>query len=232
MTQAPGSNLIDQLVSSYLELPVSIDWQTAKGIPFPTEFEGARLKFGGLSTSWMDLQQVVWCADRVRFVPGLPAHVQVEGPRVEIAVGQAELDRWLKRFELPYRIELADDALIVHTELAGFPIGEFETRLEVVNGWFVLQPKRASILGVPNYVATLFRTYLPIPPLSRSTRLERIDHKRGQLRVTFRLEDFDEAVTPGLLNRLNQCLRPTFTPDLGAALGRSWRRSPAKSSDA
>jgi hypothetical protein len=40
-------------------------------------------------------------------------------------------------------------------------VAELEARLEVVSGWFVLQPKRASILGVPNYVASLFRTYLP-----------------------------------------------------------------------
>ena len=89
--------------------------------------------------------------------------VKVRGPRVEIAIGQAELDRWLGRFQLPYRLVLEEEALVVHAEIAGLPVGEFETRIEVVNGWFVLQPKRATILGVPNYVASLFRTYLPLP---------------------------------------------------------------------
>jgi hypothetical protein len=210
-----ASSVIDQLVSSYFEQPVRVYWSKASGLPFPDRFEGARLEFAGLATAWMDLKQVVWHAERVRFVPGFPARIEITGPKVEIAVGQDAIDRWLRRFELPYRIELGSEALIIHTEIAGLPIAQLEARLAVVNGWFVLQPKRASILGVPNYVAALFRTYLPLPPLTGSTHLVGIDHAAGLLRLTFGLEDFAEDVVPGMLARMQKRLLPTLDPTLG-----------------
>jgi len=218
MKPLDGSILIDQLVSSYFEQPVRVHWEKASGLPFPDRFEGARLEFAGLATAWMELKQVVWHADKVRFVPGLPARIEVTGPRVEIAVGQDAIDRWLRRFELPYRIELGADALIVHTEIAGFPLAQLEAKLAIVNGWFVLQPKRATILGVPNYVATLFRTYLPLPPLTGSTRLVAIGHEPGLLRLTFALEDFTEDVMPGMLLRVQKRLLPTLDTTLGGLL--------------
>lgn len=213
---ASRSPVIDQLVSSYFELPVSVAWQRATGMPFPDRFEEARLTFAGLATSWLDLKQVTWRAQRVRFVPGMPATVEVRGPRVEIAVGKAELARWLKRFELPFRVELTEEAIVIHTELAGVSVAEIEAHLEVVNGWFVLQPRRTTVLGVPNYLASLFRTYLPLPPLSGNIELDAIEHERELLRLVFRLEDFDEPVTPGLLSRLQQRLLPTLAlPEAG-----------------
>jgi hypothetical protein len=221
MNDPAGSSVISQLVSSYFELPVAIYWDKAGGLPFPDRFEGARLEFGGLATAWMDLKQVIWRADEVRFVPGFPAQVKVRGPRVEIAIGQAELDRWLSRFQLPYRLVLKEDALVVHAEIAGLSLGEFETRIEVVDGWFVLQPQRASILGVPTYVASLFRTFLPLPPLSGSTHLIAIEHRKGELRAVFGLDDFDEQVTPGLLGRLQKRLMPTVSPGMGLFRPRS-----------
>jgi hypothetical protein len=225
MSARTASTIIDQLVGSYFEQPVRVYWEKSSGMPFPDRFEGARLEFAGLATSWLDLKQVVWHAGQVRFIPGFPARIEVSGPRVEIAVGQDAIDRWLKRFELPYRIELGLDALIIHTEIAGFPLARLEAKLAVVNGWFVLQPQRASILGVPNYVATLFRTYLPLPPLTGSTRLAEIGHEPGLLRLTFALEDFSEDVTPGLMARVQKRLMPTLDPTLGGIL--SPRRRPS-----
>jgi hypothetical protein len=213
------STVIDHLVSSYFELPVRVHWRDATGMPFPDHFAQARLEFSGLATAWMDLKQVAWLAESVRFVPGLPATVVVRGPRVQISVGKAELDRWLKRFDLPFRLELGEHGLIVHTEIAGFPLAKLEARLEVVNGWFVLQPRRASVLGVPNYVATLFRTYLPLPPLSGNFQLEAITHEPDVLRLTFTLPDFEEPVTPGLLARLQQRLVPTLALPFAAPRG-------------
>ncbi len=229
MSKAPGSNVISELVSSYFELPVSIRWEKAAGLPFPDTFEGARLEFGGLATAWLDLKQVIWHADKVRFIAGFPAQVQVKGPRVEIAISQAELDRWLSRFQLPYNLVLKEDALVVHAEIAGLPVGEFETRIEVVNGWFVLQPKRATILGVPNYVASLFRTYLPLPPLSGDTRLIGVEHQTGQLRATFGLDDFEEQVTPGLLSRLQSRLLPTLSSPFGGMFSQRTKDAPEAS---
>jgi hypothetical protein len=227
MNRQSTASVIDQLVSSYFELPVHIDWERASGLPFPDQFDNASLRFSGLATAWMDLKQVVWRAAHVRFVPGMPATIRVTGPQVEIAVGKDEITRWLKRFELPYRVELSGDAIVLHTELAGMPVAELEARLEVIGGWFVLQPKRASILGVPNYVASLFRTYLPLPPLAGNTRLESIRHEPDVLRLTFALDDFEEQVTPGLLPRLQKRLLPTLEMPFANALSRRRPLRPA-----
>ncbi len=208
MNSKQRSDVIDQLVGSYLTVPVLVTWRDASGLPFPDTFTGARLEMQGLATAWFNLEQIVWRAESVRFIPGLPARIELETPQVELVVGQKELDRWLGQFNLPYRLELAEAGLIVHTEIAGFPLAQFETRLEVTGGWFVLEPKRASILGVPSYVSSLFRSYLPMPPLSREARLSSIEHEAGRLRLGFSLDDFEEEVGPGLLLRLRQRFFP------------------------
>ena len=215
------SDLIDELLSTYLELPVRMVWESARGVPFPDTFDNARLEFQGIATEWLDLKQIVCLGRQVCIVPGLPARLIVRGPGLEIAFGQQALDRWLNRFQLPYRLELGEDALVVHMEVAGFPVAEFETTIEVEGGWFVLRPQRASILGVPSYVSSLFRSYLPIPPLSRESRLVAITHAKGSLRLTFAMDDFDELVTPGLLLRL----RKRYFPLVDQLTGRA--RKPA-----
>lgn len=217
-----ATNLIETLVSSYFELPVRVDWKRASGLPLPDQFDEARMELAGIATAWMNLERVSWLARRVRFLPDVPARIRVTEPRVEIAVGKRELTQWLKRFELPYRLEMTRDAIVIHTELAGLPVAEVEARLAVVNGAFVLQPMRASLLGVPNYLAPLFRVYLPLPPLSDNTRLEGIEHGPDQLRLTFALEDFEERVTPGLLARLQRRLMPVFETPFANMLGRDW----------
>ena len=127
-----------------------------------------------------------------------------------MAIGQEALDRWLQRFQLPYRLELGEDALIVHTEIAGFPVAQFETTIEVVGGWFVMKPKKATIFGLPSYVSSIFQTYLPIPPLSSESKLSGIHHGAGTLRLTFELQDFEEDITPGLLLRLQKRFFPVI----------------------
>jgi hypothetical protein len=211
------SDLIDELLSTYLELPVRMVWENARGLPFPDTFENARVEFQGIATQWLELQQIVCLARQVRIFPGLPARLVVEGPGLEIAFGQEALDRWLSRFQLPYRIVLGEDALVVHTEIAGFPLAEFETTIEVEGGWFVLRPQRTSFLGMPGYVSSLFRTYLPIPPLSSESRLIRITHAKGSLRLAFALKDFDEVVSPGLLLRLRKRFFPLVDQLTGIA---------------
>ena len=202
------SDIIDQLIGSYLKVPVSVRWKRASGLPFPDTFIDARLEFQGIATAWLNLEQVAWEAREARFLPGFPAKFALTGPSVMISVGQAELDRWVSRFQLPYRLELGKEGLTVHTRIAGFPLAEFETRLEVIDGWFILQPQRASILGVPSYVASLFRTYLPLPPLSSETKLAAIEHDTGVLRLRFDLGDFEEEVSPGILARLRKRFFP------------------------
>lgn len=202
------SELVDELLSSYLRMPVTMGWEKASGLPFPDRFEHSRLDFRGIATGWLGLDQISCTARETRIEHGLPARLRLTEPGLEITVGQEALDQWLSRFQLPYRLELGAEGLIVHTEIAGFPIAQFETTIEVVGGWFVLKPKRASIFGVPGYVSSIFQTYLPVPPLSRETRLSRIEHAPGTLMLRFALDDIEEEITPGLLLRLRKRFFP------------------------
>ncbi|HEY5646299.1 MAG TPA: hypothetical protein VIS76_10170 [Pseudomonadales bacterium] len=210
------SDLVDELLSSYLKVPVVMRWERASGLPFPDRFENSRVEFQGIATEWLDVERIACVAKEARIVHGLPARLMLSEPALEITIGQAALDKWLKRFQLPYRLELGADGLIVHTEIAGFPVAEFETTLEVVGGWFVLKPKRASFFGVPGYVSSIFRTYLPVPPLSRESRLSAIHHAPGVLVLRFALGDIEEEITPGLLFRL----RRRFFPALDQVTGK------------
>jgi hypothetical protein len=54
----------------------------------------------------------------------------------------------------------------------------------------------------------MFRFYLPMPPLSKETRLAGIDHEPGRLRLRFGIDDFEEEVSPGLLSRLRKRFFP------------------------
>ena len=202
------SDLIDELLSTYLKVPVMLYWDSARGLPFPDQYMAPRAEFQGIATGWLDLERIACLADQAKFVHGIPARMKVDNPSVEITIGQKAMDRWLQRFALPYRLELGADALIVHTEIAGFPIAEFETTLDIIGGWFVLKPKRTSFFGVPAYVSSIFQTYLPVPPLSEDARLTGIEHSKGRLTLRFALSSFEEEITPGLLIRLRKKFFP------------------------
>ena len=202
------SDAVDQLLTSYLELPVKVSWEGRLADAMRGRLEGVQVEVAGVATAWLPIERIAVHADCARFTPGLPARIRVEAPVVQVTVGQRDLDRWLDGFQLPFRLRLADGGLVVHTEIAGLALSEFETRLEVVRGWFVLRPQRATVLGIPNQLARLFRTYLPLPPLSPDARLVGIEHARGRLSLHFGISDFEEEVTPGMLVRLRRRLLP------------------------
>jgi hypothetical protein len=202
------SDAIDQWLSSYLELPVKLSFDGSVGDALRGSFDGVSLEVAGVATAWLPLERIALHADRATITPGLPAKLAVETPVVSITVGQRDLDRWQGRFQLPFRLALGEKGLIVHTEVAGVPLSEFETSLEIVNGWFVLRPRRAAILGIPSTLATWLRAYLPLPPISPDARLSAIDHAPGTLTLHFSISDFEESVTPGMLPRLRKRLLP------------------------
>lgn len=202
------SDVLDQLVSRYLEQPVKASWEGSAADMLRGSFEDARLEFGGIATAWMPLEGVVLAARRAELVPGVPATIRIEEPSLLLSVGQADVTRWVERFQLPFELHLTEQGLLARAKVAGLQIGEVEARVGVVGGWFVLQPQRASLLGVPNYVAWLFRTYLPLPPLAEGANLEEIGHEEGRLRLRFEIDSFDEELTPGLVGRLRSRLLP------------------------
>jgi hypothetical protein len=202
------SDVLDQLVSRYLEQPVKASWEGTATDLLRGSLDDARLELGGVATAWMPLEGVVLSARRAELQPGVPAIIRVEDPSLLVSVGQRDVSKWVERFQLPFELHLTERGLLAKAKVAGLQIGEVEARVEVVGGWFVLQPRRASLLGVPNYAAWLFRTYLPLPPMAEGARLQEIGHEEGQLRLRFQVESFEEDLTPGLLGRLRRRLLP------------------------
>jgi hypothetical protein len=202
------SDAIDQWLSSYLELPVKLSFEGSVGDALRGTFEGVALEIAGVATAWLPLERIRLRASRAALTPGLPAMLAVEEPVVSITVGQRDLDRWQGGSQLPFRLSLGEKGLTVNTGVAGVVISEFEAQLEVVGGWFVLRPRRAAILGIPSQLASWLRAYLPLPPISPAARLSGIDHAPGQLTLHFSISDFEEKITPGLLNRLRKRLLP------------------------
>jgi hypothetical protein len=202
------SDAIDQWLSSYLEMPVKLAFEGSVGDALRGTFEGVSLEVAGVATAWLPLERIGLHAVRASLTPGLPAVLSVEEPVVSLTVGQRDLDRWQGRFQLPFRLQLGEKGLIVNTEVAGVALSELETRLEVVNGWFVLRPRSVSILGVPSQIARWFRAYLPLPPISPEARLTGIDHAADRITLHFSVSDFEEEITPGMLKRLRRRLLP------------------------
>ncbi len=170
-------------------------------------FRQPSVRLGGVTTAWMPLDEVSFSAKEARLVPGVPGRIEVRGPALEVVVAQADLDPWQERFDLPFRLRLGERGLVTRAGIAGVRLGEIETRLEIVRGWFVLRPRRAALLGVPQWVS-LFRSYLPVPPLSSQARLDAIEHEKGRLRLRIAVEDFDEELSPGIVDRLRERLVP------------------------
>ena len=202
------SDAIDQWLSSYLELPVKLEFEGSDGDALRGTYEGVSLEIAGVATAWLPLERIRLSAARATLTPGLPAVIAVEEPVVSITVGQRDLDRWQGGIQLPFRLQLGEKGLVINTEIAGFALSELEMRLEVVNGWFVLRPGSVSILGIPSQLARWLRAYLPLPPVSPEARLTGIDHAAGRLAMHFAISDFEEEVTPGMMQRLRRRLLP------------------------
>jgi len=202
------SDAIDQLISSYLELPARVSWEGALADSVRGTFEGARLELAGVAVLALPFERLILEADRFRFIPGIPARLEAIGARIEVSIDQRQVDRWLARARAPFALTLTESAIEFRMEMAGFPITRTETELAVTRGWFVLQPQHAEFLGLRNRLASLFRAYLPLPRLAPQTRLTAITHEAGALRLQMTLDDWEEEVTPGLVDRLQDRFLP------------------------
>lgn len=185
-----------------------VSWQGGASEALRGRFRSPSFEVQSVATAWLPLQRIELRARSARLRPGLPARLAVEAPEVSITVGQADLDQWVGRAGLPFRLRLAESGLVVRTALAGVELSEIETSIEVVRGWFLLRPRRARLLGIPSAAASWFRTYLPLPPLSPEARLVGIDHTLGALTLHFGVDGFEEPLTPGLAGRLRRRLMP------------------------
>lgn len=202
------SDAIDELVGSYLKQPVRVNWESGALDAALGRFEGVHLALHETSFVRLPLQRVVLQAKRLNVKPGLPARLEVEGACVCFTIDQRAVDRWLKRFQSPFRLVLDKKGLRVETRIAGLSLSEFEATLDIQDGWFVLQPTRASLLGVPGFAPSLLRSTLPLPPLADEIKLAGIEHEAGALGLRFELGDFEEQLTPGITRRLRKRFIP------------------------
>lgn len=202
------SDAIDELISTYLAMPARVSWKGALGDSVRGTFVGGRLELAGVAVLALPCQRLVLESERFQFTPGLPARIQAVGPRIEMTIEQAQIDRWLARAKAPFRLALHDVGVELSVDVAGFAVTRAMAELRIDRGWFVLRPRRASFLGLDNRLASLFRAYFPMPRLAPETRLSGIRHEQGALVLEFRLDDFEEELRPGLAQRLQQRFLP------------------------
>lgn len=202
------SDAIDQLLSTYLKMPAKVSWKGAVGDSMRGVFEGGRMELAGISVLALPCDRLVIASERFQFTPGLPARIQVKAPRVEFSIDQRQLDLWLARLRAPFSLRLQDEAIEFQLDLGGFPVSRTLTTLEMSRGWIVLKPQEAEFLGLRNPLTKLLRGYLPIPRLAPQTRMSAIRHTKGSIRFELALEDFEEEISPGLIERLNSRFLP------------------------
>jgi hypothetical protein len=202
------SDAIDHLFSAYLQQPAKVSWEGALSDSIRGVFEGGRLELSGVAVLALPVNRLVLESERFQFVPGLPARIGITRPRVEFTIDQSQIDRWLARGRAPYELALGPAGIEFRMDVAGFPVSRVETTLAVQQGWFLLRPKRAAFFGLESRLASLFRAYIPLPRLAPETRLTRIEHVEGEIRLELTLDDFEDELTPGLVKRLKTRFLP------------------------
>lgn len=202
------SDAIDMLISNFLEIPARVTWEGALADSIRGVFEEARLELSGVAILALPFDRMVFRAKRFQFTPGLPARIRVEEPRIEVSVDQRQLDRWLRRARAPFALRLTERAIEFQLDVAGRALTRTETELRIQRGWFVLRPRSAEIFGLRARMVTLFRTYIPLPRVARQTRIVGIRHGAGSIVLELGLDDFEETITPGLVDRIRRRFLP------------------------
>jgi len=208
------SEAIDELLSNFLAMPARVSWTGALGDSVRGTFVGGRLELAGIAVLALPCQRLVLESERFQFMPGLPARIRAVGPKVEMTIDQAQIDRWLARARAPFSLALRETGIELALDVAGVALTRAEAELRIDRGWFVLRPRRASLLGIENRLATLFRTFFPMPRLAPETRLSAIRHRAGSISLELELSDFEESLTPGLVQRLQARFLPFSAPSL------------------
>lgn len=216
------SDAIDQVISTFLEMPARVSWSGALADSARGRFEDARLELAGVAVLALPVDRLVLEAQHFQFVPGIPARFEVQGPRLGISIDQRQIDLWLERARAPFELRLTEESVEFRMDVAGFPVSRAETELRISRGWIALRPKRQEILGVRNRLASLFRTYLPLPRLAPQTRLTGVEHADGAIRLVLTLDDFEDEITPGLVERVQERFLPFAKPIA------DWSRGPRR----
>lgn len=170
------------------------------------ELDLVKVELPGYAVAGLVVDRFVVRAERVRVQPGLPPVLVAEPAGFEAVVSQANVDRWTTHLRLPFRLRLTEDGVVSTAGFGGIRVTEVLTMPDVVGGFLRLEPRRASMLGVPAPLVRFLRGYLPLPPLPRSARLASVRPRDGELALRFRIERFEQPLTPDVATRVRQLL--------------------------
>jgi len=170
------------------------------------EVDLVKVELPAYAVAGLVVDRFVVRAEHVRVQPGLPP-VLVAGPvRFKAVVSQDNVDRWSRDLHLPLRLRLTEEGVVTTAGLGGIRMTEVVTEPTVVGGFVQLRPTRASLLGVPTTLVRFLRGYLPLPPLPRSARLERVEPSEGEIALAFVIDRFEQPLTPAVTERLRTLL--------------------------
>lgn len=170
------------------------------------EIDMVKLELPAYAVAGLVVDRFIIRAEHVRVQPGLPP-VLVAGPvGFKAVVSQENVDRWTRDLRLPLRLRLTEEGVVTTTGLGGIRVSEIVTEPTVVGGFLQLRPTRASLLGVPTTLVRFLRGYLPLPPLPRSARLDRVEPSDGELALAFTIDRFEQPLTPDVTDRLRSVL--------------------------
>lgn len=166
------------------------------------EIDMIKIELPAFSIAGLVLDRFIIRAERVRIVPGFPPKLVAEPVGLRVVVSQGNVDRWTKDLHLPVRLRLTPDGVVTTTGVRGFRFTEVVTMPDIAGGFLRLHPTRVSLLGVPTTLTRFFRGYLPLPPLPRDAVVESVEPSDGELTITFRIDRFEQALTPDVTRRL------------------------------
>ncbi len=170
------------------------------------EIDLIKIELPAYAVAGLVIDRFVVRAEHVRVLPGLPPKL-VAGPvGLRAVVSQDNVDRWTKDLRLPFRLRLTPEGVVTTAGIGGIRVTDILTRPDIVGGFLRLQPQRASLLGVPTPLVRFLRGYLPLPPLPRDAVLEAVESGDGELTLRFRIDDFQQSLTPDVSRRLRQVL--------------------------
>ena len=125
------SDAIDQLLSTYLELPARVSWNGALADSARGIFEGGRLELAGVAMLALPFERLVLEAERFQFIPGIPARISATDPRILVSIDQHQVDQWLDQARAPFQLRLTGTALEFRMDFAGIQLSRVEMELQV-----------------------------------------------------------------------------------------------------
>lgn len=199
--------LLDVVSEAALGRPLRPELKLSPAGLLRGEVDLVKVELPAYAVAGLVVDRFIVRAEHVRVQPGLPP-VLVAGPvDFTAVVSQGNVDRWTKDLRLPFRLRLTEQGVVTTTGFGGIRMGEVVTTPTVVGGFLQLQPTKASLLGVPTTLVRFLRGYLPLPPLPRSARLEDVAARDGELALTFRIDRFEQPLTPEVSDRIRALLK-------------------------